>query len=101
MESSNRAGSYDAPENAAGQVVEAAHFSAIRSVRTEAEALLTLARALDHELKAGFGAAVAAIHDIPGRVIVSGIGRSPRRSPRRARRPRSSIRARPATATSA
>ncbi|SEO83058.1 SIS domain-containing protein [Methylobacterium sp. ap11] len=35
-----------------------------------------LARALDHELKAGFGAAVAAIHDIPGRVIVSGIGKS-------------------------
>ncbi len=77
MESSNRAESYAvAPESAAGQVVEAAHFSAIRSVRTEAEALLTLARALDHELKAGFGAAVAAIHDIPGRVIVSGIGKS-------------------------
>ncbi len=70
MESSNRAESYaaaesSAPGSAGGQVVEAAHFSAIRSVRTEAEALLTLARALDHELKAGFGAAVAAIHDIP------------------------------------
>ncbi|SEO83025.1 hypothetical protein SAMN04487843_104117 [Methylobacterium sp. ap11] len=39
MESSNRAGSDDAPESAAGQVVEAAHFSATRSIRTEAEAL--------------------------------------------------------------
>ncbi|MBY0298294.1 MAG: KpsF/GutQ family sugar-phosphate isomerase [Methylobacterium sp.] len=60
----------------AGQIVEAAHFSAIRSVRTEADALLALARSLDGEMKAGFGAAVAAIHDIQGRVIVSGIGKS-------------------------
>ncbi|GJD50624.1 Arabinose 5-phosphate isomerase KdsD [Methylobacterium crusticola] len=78
MESSNRAEIYGGDGSAAetGQVVEAAHFSAIRSVRTEADALLTLARALDGELRAGFGAAVAAIHGLQGRVIVSGIGKS-------------------------
>ncbi|MEH3147685.1 MAG: KpsF/GutQ family sugar-phosphate isomerase [Methylobacterium frigidaeris] len=61
---------------AGGTVVEAAHFSAIRTVRTEAEALLRLSRALDGEMKPGFAAAVAAIHASQGRVIVSGIGKS-------------------------
>lgn len=59
-----------------GLLVDSVHFSAIRSVRTEAEALLTLARALDGDLKVGFGVAVSAIRDLKGRVIVSGIGKS-------------------------
>ncbi|ACA16460.1 KpsF/GutQ family protein [Methylobacterium sp. 4-46] len=63
-------------ESSAAQIVEAGHFSAIRTIRTEAEALHTLARALDGELRAGFAEAVAAIHASPGRVFVSGIGKS-------------------------
>ncbi|MBX9931376.1 MAG: KpsF/GutQ family sugar-phosphate isomerase [Methylobacterium sp.] len=59
-----------------GEVVEAAHFSAIRTVRTEAEALVTLARALDGEMKAGFGRAVDMLHSGTGRVFVAGIGKS-------------------------
>ncbi|MFM9597609.1 SIS domain-containing protein, partial [Streptomyces scabiei] len=58
------------------RIVEASHFSAIRTVRTEAEALHALARALDGEMRAGFAAAVAAIDASPGRVFVSGIGKS-------------------------
>lgn len=59
-----------------GEIVEAAHLSAIRSVRTEADALLALAGALDGEMKGGFERAVSVVHASAGRVIVSGIGKS-------------------------
>jgi arabinose-5-phosphate isomerase len=78
MDGMSVAGAAESAQTAvrAGQVVEAAHFSAIRSVRTEADALMALARALDGEMKAGFGRAVAAIHACQGRTIVSGVGKS-------------------------
>ncbi|MEH3147052.1 MAG: KpsF/GutQ family sugar-phosphate isomerase [Methylobacterium frigidaeris] len=59
-----------------GSRAEPAHLSAIRSVRTEAEALATLAQALGAGMRDGFAAAVAAIRDSRGRVVVSGIGKS-------------------------
>lgn len=57
-------------------VVEAAHLSAIRTVRTEAKALIILSYALAGEMKIRFAAAVDAIHTSKGRVIVCGIGKS-------------------------
>lgn len=53
-----------------------AHRSGIRSVEIERDALTVLAGALDGEMRDGFNAAVAAILSAPGRVIVSGIGKS-------------------------
>ncbi|MDB5589519.1 KpsF/GutQ family sugar-phosphate isomerase [Enterovirga sp.] len=52
------------------------HLSGVRSVEIERDALGTLAAALGAEMREPFNEAVAAILDAPGRVIVTGIGKS-------------------------
>ncbi|WP_375459209.1 SIS domain-containing protein [uncultured Enterovirga sp.] len=53
-----------------------AHRSGIRSVEIERDALTVLADSLDGEIRDAFNASVAAILSAPGRVIVTGIGKS-------------------------
>jgi arabinose-5-phosphate isomerase len=50
--------------------------SAIRTINTEREGLTALAAALDNGLAAPFAAAVELIRTTPGRVVVSGVGKS-------------------------
>ena len=82
--------------------------SALRSLETEREGLTALAAAIGDGLGASFVAAVETIRDVRGSLIVTGMGnpatsreKSPRRSPRPAHRPFSSMPPTPVTATSA